>query len=349
MTRLVALILLAPACKRAPETTPGTTPTGGTVDYQFPLPTDVDTIDFTAAFTDAVDLIVEVTTIAPWRGHAASLDVRQPGCPDFWTGPFTEGDVVVGSEEGVSWRDDCLVEDGSELVYDGWVWWDFDVEESGDPTTYDGHVIEASRVLDGDGFVSDVDGTRFEFKGTANDSLYQVEAYGYERVVYSSTVDATVTGRDVFDPTSLTPRGYRTDLFHFLTGGDVDVWEARGDVYLFEPRIQGRFDSVGVDLHLQGVQGAAPDLCTLEPLGWLGLRDPDAIWYEVVFQPRFEDDIVGEPYANDPLSGCDGCGWLYVQGIAMEEQVCVDLSFVFDDGAFPLPDPDDYVLPIHAL
>jgi hypothetical protein len=342
-----ALLLLV-ACQKEPEGPPvDTDPAPEQPKNDFPLPDDLDEIDFVTAFQEAARLMVTVNTQQPWRGHSTSLQARGAGCPDFWTDPFTVGGLeVVGSEEGVSWYDDCLLDSGR--YYDGWVWWDFDVQEAGDATTLDGRVSEASRVLDGDAVVGDADGVRFEFDGQASDSLYQVEAYGYRRFVYSTSMDATVTGADVFTEESLTPGGFRTDLFMFTTGGDVETFEARGNVYLFAPAILDRFDSIGVDMALPGELGAAPTDCVLEPLGWMGLRDENAYWYDVVFLPRFREDIVGEEYPNDPLSVCDGCGRLYVQGVEQEGMdVCVDFSFLFDE--FPLPDPDEYVLPMHAL
>lgn len=347
---LLAAALLA-GCKKDPEgtDTSGTEDTGPTEPQNlYPLPDDIDTIDFVGAFRDAVTLMSTVSTQQPWLGHTTSLDVRAPGCPDFWTGPFTDAGILVGNDFGVSWYDDCLTTGGD--AYDGWIWWDFDVVEYGDPTTLEGRTAEASRRLEGDGLVRDpAGGVKFEFDGEASDSFYRVDAYGYSRFVYSTTVDATVTGADIFGPDALTPDGFRTDLFMSITGGDVDTFQARGNVYFFTPQLHGRFDSIAVDMSLVGPTGAAPTDCQLEPLGWIGLRDADALWYDVVFLPRFREDIVGEPYPNDPLSVCDGCGRLYVQGIEQEGmEICVDFSFLFD-GSFPLPDPDDYVLPLHAL
>jgi hypothetical protein len=315
------------------------------IENDFPLPEDLDTIDFVTSFQNALDTLVTVSTQRPWQGHSRSLDSRRVGCPDFWSGPFLDAGVEVGHEDGVSWSDDCRTE--SSLYYDGWIWWVFDVVESGDPGSLEGRVSEASRRMEGDGIVGNDDGVRFEFDGVASDSFYRLEADGYSRFVYSSAIDATVTGRDVFDADSLTPGGFRSDLFLYVTGGDVDTFEARGDIYLFGPELMERFDSIGVDVWLPGASGAAPGDCTLEPLGWIGLRDAEAYWYDVVFLPRSRDDIIGEEYPNDPLSICDGCGRLYVQGVEQEIEVCLDFSTIFDE--FPLPDPDDYVLPLHSL
>ena len=230
------------------------------------------------------------------------------------------------------------------------MWWTSTATGVGQITEPGGRTVEASRTLDGDALVT-LDGeARLEFKGTATDYLYRVDEgegeSAFERWIYRTEVDGTVTGNDLFDGTGPTPRGYRTDLYVDRTGGDVDRLLARGNVYLFEPTIADRFDSIEVDLELQGVRGAGPDDCTLEPKGWIGLRDPEATWYDLVFLPRITEDIVGEPFPNEPLSICDGCGTLYVRGVEAGE-VCVDWSDVFDDA--DLPAVDDYVLTLHDL
>lgn len=342
------LVALAVGCKPNETTETDTDDDTGVEvpENLYPLPDDLDTIDFESAFVDAVKMMTTVSTQQPWVGHVAALDRRALGCPDFWTDPFTVSGVLVGSEEGVAWNDDCVTADG--LFYDGWIWWDSTVRENGDADTYEGRTSEGSRMLSGDATVGE-DEIDFEFTGDASDTFYEVRAYGdYHRLVYSTTMDATVTGRDVFDGDALTPDGYRTDLVMTLTAGDVDNFEARGNVYLFSEQLHDRFDSIGVDMELQGPLGAGPDTCTLEPLGWIGLRDANAYWYDVVFLPRFEEDIVDLDFPNDPLSTCDGCGRLYVQGIEQDREICVDFSFLFD-GTMPLPEVDDYVLPWHSL
>jgi hypothetical protein len=341
---MIATLLLGCRGMAPPETDTGAT-VQTTPDIQFPLPPDIATTDWVSVFTDAANLMLSVNTQAPWAGHLASIDARQPGCPDFWTDQFTDNQLTVGIDGGVSWYDDCETDGG--LGYAGYVSWESSVVESGDPTTVYGRTSDASRRLIGNGIVTDPDGVKFEFNGTASDSFYDLEAYGYNRFVYSSALDATVTGRDAFPEGSITPDGWRSDLVISITGGDVQNFTARGDVYLFTPQLQDRFDSIEVDMDLQGALGAPPGECLLEPLGWIGVRDPDANWYDVVFQPRHEETITGTPYTA-PQSACDGCGTLYVQGVEQDIQVCLDFSsFVFDN--YVLPNPDDYVLPFHSL
>lgn len=347
--------LLLAACQEPTSST--ATPTDDTATTTttapaFPLPDDLDEIDFEGAFVEAVRQLVTVTAQQPFLGHRQTIDRRSAGCPDFVAEPFTVRGVQVGREDGVAWHDDCLTTAGE--AYEGWVWWDSRVSASGDPSTYDGRTVEGTRQMEGDANIDGTTGdgdplTLFEFDGTASDSLYTVEAYGYERHVYSSLVDATVTGKDVFQGSPM-PDGYRAELAMTLTGGDVDNFEARGDVYMFSEVFLDRFDSIGVDFELQGPKGAGPDVCTAEPLGWIGLRDADALWYDVVFQPRFAEDLVDIDFPNEELSACDGCGKLYVQGIEQEGvTICVDFSFLFERNAVQLPAPEDYVLPWRGL
>lgn len=349
-------LVLALGCAKEP--TDGTGPstdsasTSGTTPTAFPLPDDLDQIDFPSAFEEAVRQLVAVTSQQPFAGHDFAMAHRSVGCPDFWTGPFTSGGVIVSRDDGVAWNDDCANPDGER--YDGWEWWDSTFSAEGtDPSSYEGRTIEGTRLLMGDATIDhEVNGEPemlYEFDGTASDSLYRVEAYGYDRFVYSSNLDATVTGREVFRGTP-TPEGYRAELAMTITGGDVDNFEARGDIYLFSEVFLDRFDSIGVDLELQGPKGAGPDVCTAEPLGWVGLRDANAYWYDVVFQPRFREDIVDIDYYDEALSSCDGCGKLYIQGVEQEGvEICVDFSFLFQRNAITLPEPEDYAIPWRGL
>ena len=340
-----ALLLVVVGCS---DEEPTVTDTGTTeAENAFPLPDDLDEIDWQLVFQDAIETLKTVNTQAVWRGHLASMETRQVGCPDFWSGEFTVGTQTVGEVDGIAWFDDCRMQDGT--FYDGWLGWTADIVEDGDATTFEGRTSEADRVIEGDALVGNDNGVRLEFDGTASDSFYRLEAYGFDRFVYSSLVDGTLTGRDAFDETAPTPEGFRTDLFLSITGGDVDTFEARGNAYFFTPQLQDRFDSIQVDMALDGPTGAAPDACTLEPVGWVGVRDPEAYWYDVVFLPRFREDLAEDPYDNEVLSACDGCGRLYIQGIEqVGVDVCIDFSFLFD-GTFPLPDADEYVLPFHGL
>ena len=307
---------------------------------------DLSDIDLEAAWQDGLSLTVGVTMGPAWDGHLASLGLMQSGCPDLYAGSPNLDEVEAEPGEGLGWADACTSAGG--LTFSGYAWWDIDVQSEGEADSAEGRTTTASRTLLADGSVGDDDGLLFDFDGEGTDSLYLAEAEGYERWVYSSLVEATVTGRDVFDPaTSLTPDGFRTDLYLYATGGDVDTVELRGNAYFFGPVLAGRFDSVAVDLTWTGPTGAGPDDCAAEPSGYISLRDEDAFWYDLVFLPASEDDATGEDYENDPYSGCDGCGTLYVRGLPQQE-LCPDLSFLWD-GAITRPEVEDFVLTLRDL
>ena len=130
-------------------------------------------------------------------------------------------------------------------------------------------------------------------------------------------------------------------------GLGADRLEARGNVYLFEGRIQDRFDSIVVDMELIGDLGRGPDDCVLEPRGYIGLRDTNAYWHDLVFLPRYEDDLTNNGFPNEPLSVCDGCGTLYIRGVKTVD-VCVDFSSVFSGGLIR-PPIEDFVQSLHDL
>jgi hypothetical protein len=199
--------------------------------------------------------------------------------------------------------------------------------------------------------VGNNDEVLYEFDGEGSDSLYLVESPDYTRWTYSSLIQATVTGDIISDLTGATNGGgWRTDLYLYLTGGNADYLEARGNVFLFETRLSERFDSMAMDLTFTGPNGAAPDSCTQEPVGWIGLRDENAYWYDLVFQPADAGDTDGS-MADTEYTECDGCGTLYIRGIETIEygEICVDFSWLWDKNPLVLPEPEDFVFTIRDI
>jgi hypothetical protein len=342
----LSFALLTGACTQ-PEPEPEPIKPEPVVD-ELELP-DITGLDIEKSFEDALALALTVTARTPFNSLANSFDRFQTGCPDVWAGvppeEFADLDVDMDDAEGLTWSDHCENPDGG--YFNGHGYWDGQIAVQGNPNTPEGITIEADRELIGDGVIGDLSGVFFEFDGEASDSLYTVEADGYNRWIYSSLVTGTVTGRDPFPEGSLAPVGWRTDLYLFKTGGDEDSLEARGNVYLFTGRMNERFDSMAMDINVIGQLGAGPDDCTQEPLGWIGLRDENAVWYDLIFLPRSEDDITGIPYPNDPLSECDGCGTLYIRGVESGEY-CPDFSFLFD-GTLEPPPVEEFVSSLRDL
>lgn len=308
---------------------------------------DITGVDFERDFRQAIELAISVNARTLFNSHRRAIDTFGPGCPDVYVGipPDDVANVDVRDDaRGLTWSDRCVQSDTSRF-FSGFGYWEGNVSVSGDPTTPEGRTVEAGRSLVADGVIGDESGVVFEFDGDASDSMSSVEAEGFSRWSYSSLIDGTSTGSDPFPSDSLTPDGWRTDLYVALTGGDVDSIELRGNAYFFEGRLDGRFDSIALDMDLKGELGAGPDDCTAEPLGWIGLRDENAVWYDLVFLPRFANDVTGQPYPNDPLQECDGCGTLYIRGVE-QATVCPDFTGIFD---ITPPAVDEFVLSVREL
>jgi hypothetical protein len=331
-----ALIVLL-ACGAAPSEDSGPLETVTTAPT-LPLP-DIEGVPWDAVFTDALALAVSIDARAPWSAHEAALALGAPGCPDLYLGP-PDDPLADAGDGGVSWSDACAAQSAS---FSGWAWWTAEVLVTGDASTPEGATTTASRSMSADAAATSGDALLLELDGTVDDALNRTVAPGYDHWTYTSTVDATLGGALGWGPDAAIPGGLRTDLYLFATGGDVDALEVRGNVYLPEHRLHDRFDSLAVDAAFTGARGAAADACTLEPAGTLSVRDADAFWYDVVFQPRYEDDAADTGGADPGGYGaCDGCGTLYIRGVEQPQLVvCPDFDGLWS--WLTPPDPAEYV------
>lgn len=324
MRRIVAVIaLLAAGCPSdggVPE------PVGPSL-----VVPDITGIDFDAAMSEAIELTFSADLRAAWAGHRASLEFTRSGCPDFYV-----------SERDAEWRDHCTTFAGIE--WSGEVAWSNALDIEGDPEGALGVTTVAARILDGAAQVDDGDDLIFGISGTGEDSLYRSEAPGYLQWRYASRVHARVRGSAAYPSDGPTSGGVLLGLDLAYSGGENSELSARGDVNLPGNLIAGRFDSVSLDISLAGPGASLPDECTSEPAGWISLRDQDAVWYDLILQPRFTDDATVDPFPNEPYSLCEGCGTLYVRGVESTE-VCVDFGALFD-GRLQPPAPSSYLLPV---
>ena len=310
---------------------------------------DIGNVDLPAAYNEALTAAMAVTLTTPWQGNVDVLELAHDGCPDLYVGAPEDADLDDDEQFGISWFDYCETPGG--LYYGGYVIWDGNVTGDGDAESDAGRTVEGSRQMLANGVVGNDDDVLYEFKGEGSDSLYLVEAPGYTRWTYSSLVEATVTGSAISDLTGATNGGgWRTDLYLYATGGTAETLEARGNLFLFETRLSERFDSVAMDLTFTGPTGAAPEACTAEPVGWIGLRDENAYWYDLVFQPADSTDSSSDS-ADTPYGACDGCGTLYIRGIETIEygEVCVDFSWLWDADPVTLPAPEDFIFTARQL
>lgn len=300
---------------------------------------DLSGIDLPAAYVAALELASQVTLSAAWTGHLASIGRRSATCPDLYVGAVEDAELDMDAT-GLTWSDYCQPSGGG-AAFSGWTHWDGTVQVDGDPADAAGQTVDASRELSGDSLVS-LDGeAAFELRGEASESVYRVTAPDYQAWTWSSLVDATVTGSDAFGA----DQGWRASMYLAASGGEAPGLELRGNAYLFSPRIAGRFDSVEVDLTF-----SPDDTCSLEPRGWLSLRDEDAFWYDLVFMPaEAEGGDTGATGGTD-LAVCDGCGTLYIRGLETVEygEVCPDLSgWAVEDAA--VPDPGAFLLTLREV
>jgi len=254
------LLLLAAACATEEE---------APVDEGPPL----DTLELPTSPTwtcprlrRGVATALEVRGAVAWRGHSPRSTGSSPAAPTCGRRADVETIEVDQDAGGWSWADHC--EDQQGRGYEGAVWWSSTAAAEGDPAEADGRTISGERRLVGDATVTAGSDTRSSSTHD-RDAVTIGTAPDYTRWTWSSAVDATVTGADALADAS-TPGGWRADLYTYASGGDADALEVRGDVYLFEERLAGRFDSLSMDLALD-----PSDECG-EPRGWLSLRDEDA-------------------------------------------------------------------------
>ncbi len=308
---------------------------------ELPVP-DLADIDFETALQDAMRIAIKTDLRSAWSAHRDSMDLLQTGCPDLYAGPpEPDMDEIDMDAPGVSWADHCATGGGRE--FGGFVYWESGLAVDGDVTTTAGGTSTATRQIIGDGTITDADTVLFEFDGNGSDSVTLFEADGFSRFTYSSLVDATVTGSMVTDAGAT--GDLRTDMYLFYTGGDADTLEVRGNVYFFDHRIQTRFDSLHVDVAFASPASTPPEGCALEPSGFISIRDENAFWYDLVFEPRYDADATDEDYENDPYSECDGCGTVYVRGLEQPGiEVCPDFDFLWDGGTLVPPAVEDYAL-----
>jgi len=257
--------------------------------------TDLTEVELMLAVQQSVEIAVDTDLRASWAALVNTLSMSNDSCP-----------VIQGD----SWSDMCTTDESS---FNGFMSWQVDT---------DGPLSE--RILSGDAVVGTESMVAFEFDGDGNDRF---EDYG-SGWVYQSDLAATVTGDLAFRPgASLTPGGFRTDMFLYYEGGDANYFEADGEVLLFDYLFLERFDSVSIDVEFQGPTGADADDCVMEPRGLVSFRDSDAHWYDVVFEPKYQSNL---DYENDPYSACDGCGTVYYRGFEQTDRVCLDFSFLWD-------------------
>lgn len=314
MKRLLLIVALAGCAAEAPVDPPAA--------EHLPLP-DLSDVDWEASFAEGFLAMRSMRTEQVWTAHANALVDREAGCPDLWASP--PPGVELDDDASLGWADLCR----GSVDWTGFLFWDGALEASGELDAPEGRTVVGDRVLVGDGRVAEIDGpARFAFAGRAEDAFTLTE--GPSGASFSRS--SLVVGEAVAD------QSWRAELYQFVTWSSAGTtFELRGEAWLPDDLVTGRFDSIAADLTWGD---ADPDGCALEPRGWLGLRDPSAYWYELVFQPGSGGEL-----PNEPLDACDGCGTLYARGLE-QGTVCLDVAALLD---VPAPAPADYLLTLRDL
>jgi hypothetical protein len=316
-----APLALATACSPEPEA-------AAVVD---PTVAPIEDTTMEGAITDALRWALSADLTAPWRGLAAANAYGDGACPAGHSGEPPDNDLpgtgAVGS--GTSWTGSCAAGD---VDYLGYMYWE---------TAFTGDLSAgAARMLIGDSTVGQGDTVLYEFDGNANDRYTESVTWdGLSIWEYESEVDATITGSLAYGADSEPgAAGIQEDLFVYYGGGDIQTLEAYGNVYLYEGLLADSFDSVFLDVEMDG-RGADPDTCTAEPRGTIGLRDHDANWYYVQFAPKYNSTL---DYENAPYSTCDGCGTAYFNGFEQASLLCPDFTSLL--GGLVPPDASEFPL-----
>ncbi|MAA80552.1 MAG: hypothetical protein CL916_14955 [Deltaproteobacteria bacterium] len=294
----------------------------------------LDGIDVNTAFTEAITLVGKVQLNPAWKGNREALSYKRPSCPDIYVGMTDDIEIPTN---GVIWNDFCNT--GTGLEFSGYTAWVGTLEQSGDIESPEGNIINGTRQMSGQALVRVSGENIYEFKGTGQDALYRVQAPNYDRWTYSATINGTIQGSQANGEDA----GFRSDMYIYATGGDANTLEARGNVFWKQHRIQNRFDSAAMDILLVDPASAGPDDCALEPKGWIGIRDENSFWYDLVFMPMDAEDDAG--YEDEDRSQCDGCGTLYLRGNETQAygEICPDFSSIWTETLIDLPQAEDFV------
>ena len=258
-------------------------------------PPDVDLAAVEAALQQTLDDLLGLHAVPVREAYDAVMATQDDRCPYYYSTP-----------DGVYWYDDCVAESGSQFA--GYV---FAYSEVGGVDPYYGLPMDTWSAF-GAATVVDAAGRIMELGGSA----YLATLYGEGYTTYTSFVQGTFVWDGATDGWLTT--GVAPDLL--LYGYSVDGLDER---FMFVDGglsgLDGGWAIAFADNSLSGpVIGGVS--CGTEIVGTVGVRSPDGVWVDVVFD--------GED------GGCDGCGAAWVGGSPVGE-VCVDAGALVDWGVSP--------------
>lgn len=290
---------------------------------------DMTGLDMATQLNRGLALALSADLRQPWSAFVDVMALRDT-CPDLYASGEGDNDMPP-----LYWSDSCKTAGG--ILFEGDQGWN--ATATRDVLSTSSYVDYGERLLDGTSTVESETTRLFAFSGEGSDSFYAsiddaTQSTVPNRWTYSASVSGTVSGTLPFSEGSTYTGGWREDLYLNYTGGDADQLTMRGDLFLLQETFD-RFDSVSLDMTLYGAKGAPPGTCLKEPYGYIGLRDTNAYWYEVIFMPMDET----EAGAESPE--CDGCGTLFVRGVEQATPVCVSFDSVWETLSPPVI--NDYI------
>ena len=309
----MTLILSALACTTdAPiEEQPGI-PTPYIYETEEEVSPALSVDDVETALSEVMATLLTLNGAPPVNAYFASMAGQQGDCPDYYE-----------NDGNVYWYDYCDSDDGTSFNGYGFGYLYEDFQDSG--YFYNGGTVYTVAE------VTRADGSTFSGGGSAQDLYLVVDEDAGVHDLYHEAWSSSVSGAFSYDG----PEGQGTWLSQDISP-DLQIV-----VYLIPeseeyPSYNGKLVQLqgGVGGFLGEVSAAVADdfvvwsgalnLCPLEPMGMLSVRDTEGVWYDVVFDNVNQDS--GE--TMDPAL-CDGCGTVYVQGQA-QGQACVDTTLLTD-------------------
>ena len=263
-------------------------------------PADVDLAEAEAALQDALSTALTVTAVPIQEGYEAAMDGEDDRCPYYYTTP-----------DGTYWYDNCVSDAGTE--FNGYA---FAYAGVGIPDAYTPGALVDYWSAFGAATVLDSGGDLLELGGSA----YVAHSYGAGFQTWTSVVQGTFqwdgpeagnTWLDSDIDPDFAMYGYAVDT---LPGAVMYVDGGLGN-------LDGGW-AVAFDEN-QIISDSLGSSCGTELSGVIGIRTPEGVWVDVLFDG--EPDIEAEV---DP-GLCDGCGEAWVQGAAVGT-VCVDATVLLD-------------------
>ncbi len=259
---------------------------------------DVDLEEAEAALQAALATALTVTAVPVQEGYDAAMVGEDDRCPYYYTTP-----------DGTYWYDNCASDAGTE--FNGYA---FAYMATGEPDPYTPGVLVDYWSAFGAATVLDANGRLLELGGSA----YVARSYGQGYQAWTSVLQGTFQwegpqARNTWLETDIDPDfvmyGYALDA---LPGAVMYVDGGLGNL---DGGWAVAFDENQIAASSLGAS------CGTELSGVVGVRTPDGVWVDVLFDGEAEGEV--------DAALCDGCGEAWVQGEAVGT-MCVDATVLID-------------------